>query len=187
MLPNTIIAGVHKAGSTSLFRYLSAHPSVSASSIKETEFFSRYSRAPTADELVEYSDFFGQCDPHLPIILEASPGYFCRGRTIARAIHDTLAGVKLLCILRDPVTRLISYYWASRTYDSPAARRLNAISLDDFLQEALEAADSDRQDNRSRGMRWAVKQGIYADPAREYSTLFGADKIRYLFHGAVRA
>lgn len=34
-----IIGGTTKAGTTSIFRYLSAHPDVCASSLKETRFF----------------------------------------------------------------------------------------------------------------------------------------------------
>ena len=42
MLPNVIIAGTQKAGTTSLFRYLADHPSVCPSSIKEVDFFLKY-------------------------------------------------------------------------------------------------------------------------------------------------
>jgi hypothetical protein len=40
VLANAIIAGTNKAGTTSLFRYLSDHPEVCASNIKEISFFS---------------------------------------------------------------------------------------------------------------------------------------------------
>ena len=38
VLPNTIVAGAPKCGTTSVFRYLADHPEVCASNVKETRF-----------------------------------------------------------------------------------------------------------------------------------------------------
>ncbi|RMF23048.1 MAG: sulfotransferase, partial [Cyanobacteria bacterium J083] len=39
--PNFVIAGVQKAGTTSVYNYLSQHPEVYMSPVKETNFFER--------------------------------------------------------------------------------------------------------------------------------------------------
>ena len=41
VLPNLIIAGTPKSGTSSIFTYLRAHPSVCGSKIKETAFFQK--------------------------------------------------------------------------------------------------------------------------------------------------
>ena len=72
------IAGVNKAGTTSLFVSLSTHPDVAPSSIKETRYFlpARYGE-PLAPVSV-WNDFFaGEAD--LPVRLEATPSYFYGG------------------------------------------------------------------------------------------------------------
>ena len=38
-LPNLVIAGVPKAGTTSLFNYLAQHPDICPSDVKETRYF----------------------------------------------------------------------------------------------------------------------------------------------------
>ena len=53
-----IICVAEKAGTTSLFAYLSTHPGVSPSKHKETDFF----RSKTVD-LAAYWPLFGDADP----------------------------------------------------------------------------------------------------------------------------
>ena len=58
MLPNVIIAGTQKAGTTSLFRYLAGHPAVCHSSTKEVDFFLRH-RGEIEDGVIKnYESFF---------------------------------------------------------------------------------------------------------------------------------
>ena len=58
MLPNVIIGGTQKAGTTSLFRYLADHPSVCPSSIKEVDFFLKYNDEIDMGAVKEYESFF---------------------------------------------------------------------------------------------------------------------------------
>ena len=66
MLPNFIIVGAPKAGTTSLYHYLSEHPQVIMSDPKEVNFFSReeikaqqlYYKAFKAKNLNEYESLF---------------------------------------------------------------------------------------------------------------------------------
>ena len=59
VVANAIIAGVTKAGTTSLFQYLHAHPDVCPSSTKETLFFKDHSTPDRAQAAVaEYAQFW---------------------------------------------------------------------------------------------------------------------------------
>lgn len=143
-LPNLIIAGVNKAGTTSLFAYLGQHPQIGHSAVKETCYFlpARYGRAVAP--LEAYRKQFAHCRD-MPVRMESTPGYFCGGEEVARTIDQTLAGdVKILLMFREPVSRLISFYrFKKSTLELPAdlslveyVARCRAMSLSEVaLQE----------------------------------------------------
>ena len=76
---DAIIAGVNKAGTTSLFVSLSTHPDVAPSSIKETRYFlpARYGAAARARRRCGTAYFADAGDR--PVHLEATPSYFYGG------------------------------------------------------------------------------------------------------------
>lgn len=107
-MPNFLVIGAMKAGTSSLYHYLAAHPDVSMSVSKETKFF-----LPGVMEekgLEWYQSFFRE---DKPAIGEASPDYtkhpFFPG--CAEKIHSLLPQAKLIYVLRDPVERMVSHYW----------------------------------------------------------------------------
>ena len=105
-MKNLIIAGVHKAGTTSLFTYLSWHPKICVSEIKETHFFSDES---FLKKHTSYLDYFSGC-PQNSIFVEASPEYIYGKKKTARKIKENLNDVKLIFILRNPTDKIISSF-----------------------------------------------------------------------------
>jgi hypothetical protein len=109
VLPNLVIAGVNKAGTTSLFAHLSAHPEVFGSSVKETCHFLPLRYGQPLRPLDDYERYFigfaGQA-----VVMEATPGYFYGGRILAEALRDTVPGVRVVILLREPVSRLVSFF-----------------------------------------------------------------------------
>lgn len=99
--PNLIIAGVRKAGTTSLFHYLRQHPQICPCRLKEPSYFIplKYDREPRP--LAEYLELFSHCEDE-PCVMEASPGYFSGGAKIADAIAETLGTPRVVVILRNP-------------------------------------------------------------------------------------
>jgi hypothetical protein len=120
-LPNFMIIGVAKAGTTSLYRYLDQHPQVFMCPVKGTNFFGyedardwkwtdegdppllRHFHATTFQE---YEALFAGASDEIAIG-EASPQYF-RCPTAARRIHESIPDVKLLASLRSPADRAYS-------------------------------------------------------------------------------
>lgn len=105
-LPNTILIGAAKAGTTSLCRDLERHPDIYMYPSKETHFFSfRYDQG-----IDHYQSLFrpnGQ-----KIIMEASPEYSTRGQsrqTVARMLEH-IPDVRLVYMVRHPLRRLESEY-----------------------------------------------------------------------------
>ena len=82
-LANFVIGGTEKAGTTSVFDWLSAHPQVCASSRKETDFFrDGFTGDPVADAR-RYAGFFESCGGNKPVLMEASPGYLGEAAVVA--------------------------------------------------------------------------------------------------------
>src|SRR5690242_13037086 len=94
-LANFIIAGTEKAGTTSVFTYLSAHPSVCGSIVKETDFFRDSYTGDHPKDIAKYAHFFERCASNSPIVMEASPGYLGCGEQVAIRIHALIPHAKL--------------------------------------------------------------------------------------------
>ena len=75
---DAIIAGVNKAGTTSLFVSLSTHPDVAPSSIKETRYFLPAATDSRSSRLDVLGRYFADAGDR-PVHLEATPSYFYGG------------------------------------------------------------------------------------------------------------
>ncbi len=118
LVPHVIIAGISKAGTTSVFRYLSRHPDICPSNIKEVRFFAQFAKDLNGirrEDLKLYTRFFNDCSDSKKIRVEASPAYLYGGRELAAAISKWLPDVRLVFILRDPVQRFLSHFRYART------------------------------------------------------------------------
>jgi hypothetical protein len=111
-LPNFVLIGALRSGTTSLARQLGAHPDVFVALQKEVRFFNRY-----FDRGVEwYRKQFAGAGTELAVG-EATPTYMYDEQAMAR-IADLLPDVRLIAILRDPVDRAYSHYWLNRARGS---------------------------------------------------------------------
>src|SRR4030095_10149690 len=108
-LATLIIAGINKAGSTSLFHYLSEHPEIHGSRDKETCYFLPLLYDEPLPSITRYEEQFDHI-AGAGYRMEATPGYVIGGEKIASVISETLPGVRIIIILKDPADRLISFY-----------------------------------------------------------------------------
>lgn len=102
-LPGALIIGVKKAGTRALLEFLRLHPDVRATG-PETHFFDRH-----YNKGVEWYRL--QMPLSLPdqITMEKTPSYFVTREVPAR-IRAMRPDVRLLVVVRDPVTRALSDY-----------------------------------------------------------------------------
>jgi hypothetical protein len=108
-LPNFLVIGTMKGGTTSLFRYLGAHPEIGVASHKEIEFFSddtNWGRG--VDWYREHFRGLGVPDA----IGECSTGYtkYPSHPCAAERIAITLRDPALVYVVRDPIERIRSHY-----------------------------------------------------------------------------
>ncbi len=110
-LPDFLIVGAMKCGTTALATWLAGHPEVHVPEEKELFFFDdRYERG-----LDWYREQFARAGPEAAIVGEASPSYMAHPLAPAR-IAEALPGVRLIVLARDPVDRAYSHYqhWRRR-------------------------------------------------------------------------
>lgn len=115
-LPNFLIIGTRKAGTSSLYHGLVQHPDVFMPATKGARYFlhapeSDSGKSPAAVRtLEEYSQFFAGADATgARAIGEASPTYF-EHEDAARRIRACVPEAKLIVTLRNPVDKVYSQY-----------------------------------------------------------------------------
>lgn len=120
-LPNFIVIGAAKAGTTALYWYLAEHPAVFMSPVKETNYFAYgvdsdgrllygepEQHAFPVKTLAEYEQLFAEAGP-ARAIGEASPIYL-ECPQAAQRIRALLPAVEIICSIRHPVDRAYSDY-----------------------------------------------------------------------------
>lgn len=113
-LPDFIIIGAGKCGTTSLHSYLNQHPQLYICPKKETYFFlkepirSKFKPWGAITEFEDYCSLFQDAPPNR-VIGEISTTYYAYPDS-AKVIYNTLPKVKILAILRDPADRAFSDY-----------------------------------------------------------------------------
>jgi hypothetical protein len=162
-----LIAGTPKAGTTSLFRYLSDHPQVCAANRKETYFFARdfdyLGTCRLGETRADFDSYFSHCSAAGQLRLEATP-YTLYASEAAQRIAAVLADPLVLFILRDPVSRLFSDYRFHVQREHPAARG----SFGEFVEA-------------QRGMKTVVPNlielGCYAEFLPAFDRAFGRERV----------
>ncbi|MBC8078372.1 MAG: sulfotransferase [Chloroflexales bacterium] len=106
-MPDFLILGAARCGTTSLFRYLQQHAQVLPSRRKELHFFDLHYQQGTAWYAAQF------VPPSLRgaqfITGEATPSYLYHPLVAAR-VRAALPDVRLIVTLRDPVERAISHH-----------------------------------------------------------------------------
>lgn len=196
MMPNFLVIGAARSGTTSLHHYLKAHPEIFMSSVKEPNFFAfedgeidlgydapgwrSWSRRSTPGP-EEYRALFRGVKAE-KAIGEASPIYM-RSPGAAERIRRAIPGARLIAILRDP---------AERAYANYMGRLRDGTERNPDAYDALDAALS------GRGPGWRkeiyIDLGFYHERLQPYYERFGREQIRVVLfddfvrdpHGVVR-
>lgn len=190
-LPDFLIIGGQRCGTTSLHHYLAAHPQVRAASGKEIQFFS-----------IHYGRGERWYRGHFPAPMagrqtfEASPYYLFHPRAAERAAA-TLPYARFIAVLRDPVERAYSHYLQTRSFGVEPLSFADALAVEhDRLTWGLRAGPDSRAAHAvlrrfsyaARGRyaeqleRWfrhvprerihvMRSEDFYADPATTYARL----------------
>lgn len=182
ILPNFLIIGAAKAGTTAMWHYLRQHPEIFMSRQKEPRFFALYgkpvnfkgpgdqTRFKFVKELQEYQQLFAGVQNE-KAIGEASPWYFYV-ESAAPAIKKMLPDVKLVVLLRDPVERAFSNYLHAVN---------EGLEPEPTFREAMEAEEIRIRENWSPRFHYKSK-GFYFNQLQHYLKFFDRDQLKvYLY------
>lgn len=136
VLPDFIIIGTQKGGTSSLYSYLMQHPGIIPALDKEIHFFD--SPSNRAKGLYWYRKYFCTQSKkqnlakklgYLPLTGEATPSLLFdlyAPKFVAQAIPT----VKLIVLLRDPVSRAFSHYYHNRRFEGR-----EPLSFEDAIEQ----------------------------------------------------
>lgn len=169
MLPNFLIIGAEKAGTTWLYGRLRRHPDIFMPDVKELHYFngknsnleSSASNFETQD-LDWYKEHFKEAEEE-NAIGEATAMYLCDPEAPTQ-IHRAIPDIKLIACLRYPTDRAYSHYWMAR------GKGHTSISFEEVVQ--------------SREARF-IERGRYARQIERYLDYFERDQILILIHEEV--
>lgn len=175
-LPNFLIIGAGRSGTTSLYHYLEQHPDVYMSPIKEARYFAYEGKDHDFFKIRDFESYEALFDgvTSEKAIGEASPDYLFTKCSPER-IKTTLPEAKLIVILRDPADRAYSHYLIlvrnGIIRDVPFARIVESKpgSPDyEFRQVILES-------------------GYYNTQIRRYLSLFPDERMKIVYYDDLRA
>lgn len=174
-LPNVIIAGTVKSGTSSLFTYLVQHSQICGSDIKETCYFLPLRYGGSCLPVSHYMKHFRHCGNER-YVLESTPGYFEGGNTVASAIQNTVETPRIIIVLREPVDRLYSFF----RYAKAQVNLAENMSFDQYISECLARPmrESIKQEN---DVFWGVNGGRYIDYLPQWFGAIDERNIRVIF------
>lgn len=168
-LPDFIIAGAPRSGTTWLCHLLDRHPDVQIAQpvIPEPKFFHRDEIYARGARYYSETWFAGLTAP----VVGEKTSYYLENPRAAGRIHSMLPDVKLVFILREPVSRAYSNYLRSRA---------NGFETLDF--EAALEAEAERERTLPADLRFVrpnayYSRGRYAELLRPYFSLFPRSNI----------
>lgn len=188
-IPNFLIIGAAKAGTTSLYYYLKQHPDIYMSELKEPHFFSfegetlRFRRAgnqPDPINQMAITDWASYCALFEGVttekrIGEASPSYLHTPKAAA-GIKARIPDVKLIAILRHP---------AERAYSGFLGQYLNGVQKGvPYLSNFADAVHSEEKFERENWtpIFFYKKLGFYYEQLQHYYGLFQREQIHICFN-----
>jgi len=165
-LPDFIVLGVAKSGTTTLFKLLQQHPGIYLPHFKEVHFFDDDKN--WVKGTVWYKEIF------TPLIQgqlcgDISPGYFERQELVIPRLRKTLGACKppkLIVILRNPVERAYSHWYFQKCYYGMEQ------SFEQVVDERLAGEDQSYTDF------CFVADGLYSARLKAWTEFAGRDQIK---------
>lgn len=175
-LPDFLILGAQKAGTTALYAYLRRHPGITGPRWKEVSYFDRHYRRGTAWYRGNFPVRRGGV-----LVGEASPSYLFHPLAPERAAA-LVPDARLIAILRHPVERAYSHY------QHEVAFGREPLSF----EAAIEQEETRMQGERERMLAdpayfshawWNftyLARGLYAEQLERWLAAFGRERLLVL-------
>ena len=185
VLPDFLVIGVGRGGTTSCFHYLSQHPSIIGSAYDEIGFFDENfhlglnwyrSMFPTKFLKKKIVKKFGKC-----LTYDVTPAYI-RKPWVARRIKELFPEIKLIVLLRNPVDKAYSHYHSS------IKSGVQKYSFEEMVEEDIKTFQKFENTNsiiddeyfRNYIEKSLLGRGIYAQQLKIWFELFDPKQLLIL-------
>lgn len=150
-LPDFIIIGAQRCGTTSLFNYLARHPQAAPARRKEVHFFDlNYEKG-----IRWYGEQFPPRRAGQTLAFEASPYYLFHPQ-VPKRVRGCVTSAKLIVLLRNPIDRAYSHYhWA-------VTQRCETMPFETAIEREGERLRGERE-------RLLLDGGYYSFPHQHFS------------------
>lgn len=192
-LPNLVIAGAPKCGTSSLFSWLVDHPDVCGSTVKEP-FFLMDSDNPLRSKacnvhdhgLAAYSSFFSDCGKDDAIIVEATTHYLYQD-TALDVLESLQTGPRVLFLLRKPSERVYSSFG----YSKSKGYVRDGLSFSEFLRIVAEEGNSEEVEQALGPSAYVLSRDVdyscYATYLERWRDRLGPERMHILLFEDLRA
>ena len=173
-LPDFLIIGAMKSGTSSLYRNLVNHPQIVSATKKEVHFFDKkYDQG--LEWYLSHFPMLGENKKYY-VTGEASPRYLIHPDAPKNA-YDTLPQAKLIAILRNPVDRAYSHY------HHMARKGKEPLSFEEAVNRELEQLSQQMEqvlENYKTISSSYLTRGIYADQFKRWMQFFPKEQFLIL-------
>jgi hypothetical protein len=181
VLPNFIIIGAAKCGTTSLFNYMTQHPNIYPALWKEIYFFDRYFTRESQWYRANFPTKFYKSLINFKnkkfITGEATPTYI-HHPLVPQRIFETIPDVKLIVLLRNPIDRAYSHHQMEVSLgfeDLPFEEAINR-EPERLEGEKEKMLEDHNYFSYKRQMYSYLSSGIYVEQLRLWMKIFSKDK-----------
>jgi len=165
-LPDFLVLGTQKGGTTTLQHFLNQHPKVFLAPNKEVHYFTKHWAQP----ITWYANHFIGASTNQRCG-EITPFYLFHPEAPQR-INSLLPDTKLIVLLRDPVERSISQYFHSKRLG------LESLSLEHALEVEVERLRTGKQQHLQEHSY--VSRSRYLEQLDRYMQLFKTEQLLVL-------
>lgn len=183
-VPDYLIIGAQKCGTTSLYAYLTQHPGILPSEKKEVHYFGHPKNQVRGQTWYlrhfpsnSYRKSIEKQLGYSPITGEATPNM--NQPFMPKLVHDLLPNAKLIAMFRDPIDRAFSQYHHYRKF--PGREPLTFEEA--IAQSAVKLPDELMNDVRRYSQsnhRSYITRGLYAEQLERWYQYYPKDRIHIM-------
>ncbi len=172
-LPDFLVIGAQKAGTTALYAYLRWHPGITGPSWKEVSFFDRHWWRGEAWYRGQFPLRAGE-----RLVGEASPSYLFHPLAARRA-RSLVPDAKVVALLRDPVDRAYSQYQHEVALGREPLSFEDALAAEDdrLAGEVERLIDDPRAFSRAWWDHAYAARGRYAEQLERWLAVFPREQL----------
>ena len=173
-LPDVLVIGAQRGGTSSLYRHLGRHPDVAPSLRKEVEYFSR--RFDRGDRW--YRAHFALANGRSRLTFEATPDYLFHPLAAERAA-TVVPDARLVVMLREPTARAWSHYhhMVALGHETLDFETAVAAEHDRCAADLRRLADDPYHDPVALLRYSYAARGRYAEQLARWRDRFAADRM----------